>query len=230
MKFIQYNLVGKVVKKYSTDVSQWETYPLGEKVRITTKLGKEYIGFWNTFIMNNQLPAEIKVVRYDFDEETGKLRSDKEFVDYVPIKEITKLEAILHSSPRWGTRATNKFVFASQQNLICNQVHLKIGREKIRCNAISSPLGNEIAKSHLPPKNISDIMLHKIGVFKEMMGMKKIQKLHDDIKDKYEKRDCDQQIESTSTYSNPDKLNWCCYKTKRKDQSRRYHRLSQYLS
>mgnify|MGYP005799509265 FL=1 len=114
MKFIQYNLVGKVVKKYSTDVSQWETYPLGEKVRITTKLGKEYIGFWNTFIMNNQLPAEIKVVRYDFDEETGKLRSDKEFVDYVPIKEITKLEAILHSSPRWGTRATNKFVFASQ--------------------------------------------------------------------------------------------------------------------
>lgn len=99
--------------------------------------------------------------------------------------------------------------------MICNQVHLKISREKIRCNAIGSPLENEIAKLHLPP-NISDIMLHKIGVFKEMMGMKKIQKLHNDIKDKYEKEDCDQQIESTSTYSNPDKLNWC-YKTKRKD-------------
>lgn len=97
MKFIQYNLAGKVVKKYSADVSQWEAYPLGEKVRITTKLGKEYIGFWNTFIMNNQLPSEIKVVRYDLDEETGKLRSDKKFVDYVPIKEITKLEAILRS-------------------------------------------------------------------------------------------------------------------------------------
>ena len=31
-------------------------------------------------------------------------------------------------------------------------------------------------------------MLRKIGVFKEMMGMKKIQKLYDDIKDKYEGR------------------------------------------
>lgn len=108
MKFIQYNLAGKVVKQYSADVSQWEAYPLGEKVRITTKLGKEYIGFWNTFIMDNQLPAEIRVGRYDLDEETGKLGSDKEIADYVPIKEITKLEAILHSSPRWGTRTTNK--------------------------------------------------------------------------------------------------------------------------
>lgn len=55
--------------------------------------------------MDNQLRAEIKVGRYDLDEETGKLRSDKEIADYVPIKEITKLEAI---SPRCGTRSTNK--------------------------------------------------------------------------------------------------------------------------
>lgn len=105
MKFIQYNLAWKVVKQYSADVSQCETYPLDEKVRITIKSGKEYIGFWNIFIMDNQLRAEIKVGRYDLDEETGNLRSDKEIADYVPIKKFTRLEAI---SPRWGTRLTNK--------------------------------------------------------------------------------------------------------------------------
>ena len=112
MKFVQYNLTGKVVKQYSVDACRWEDYPLGEKVRITTKAGKEYVGFWNTFIMKHQLPVEIKVGRYDLDEKTGELRSDKEIVDYVSLKGITKVEAILHSNPRWGTQATNKFVFA----------------------------------------------------------------------------------------------------------------------
>lgn len=112
MKFIQYNLTGAVVEEYSTDIRQWTAYPLGEKVRITTNTGEEYVGFWNTFIMDHQLPTEIKVGRYDLDEETGKLRSNKDIADYVPLKKIVKVEAILHSNPRWGTRATNKFVFA----------------------------------------------------------------------------------------------------------------------
>ena len=97
MKFVQYNLTGKVVKQYSVDACRWEDYPLGEKVRITTKAGKEYVGFWNTFIMKHQLPVEIKVGRYDLEQKTGELR---------------KVEAILNSNPRWGTQATNKFVFA----------------------------------------------------------------------------------------------------------------------
>ncbi|WP_235972086.1 hypothetical protein [Limosilactobacillus urinaemulieris] len=96
MKFIQYNLAGKVVKQYSADVSQWEAYPLGEKVRITTNDGKEYVGFWNTFIMNHQLPTEIKISSYDLDEETGKLRSANDIEAYVPVKKIVKVEAILH--------------------------------------------------------------------------------------------------------------------------------------
>ena len=87
-------------------------YPLGEKERITTNDGDEYVGFWNTFIMDRQLPTEIKIGRYDLDEKTGKLRSAKDIADYVPIKKFAKVEAILHSDPRWGTRATNKFVFA----------------------------------------------------------------------------------------------------------------------
>lgn len=111
MKFIQYNLTGDVVEEYSTDISKWTTYPLGEKVRITTNTGEEYVGFWNTFIMDHQLPTEIKVGRYDLDKETGKLRSNKDIADYVPLKEIAKVEVILHSNPRWGTRATNKFSF-----------------------------------------------------------------------------------------------------------------------
>lgn len=40
--------------------------------------GKEYVGFWNTFIMDHQLPTEIKIGRYDLDEKTGELRSDKD--------------------------------------------------------------------------------------------------------------------------------------------------------
>lgn len=112
MKFIQYDLTGDVVEEYSTDINQWAAYPLGEKVRITTNTGEEYVGFWNTFIVDHQLPDEIKVGRYDLDEETGELRSNKDIADYVPVKKIVKVEAILHSSPRWGTRATNEFVFA----------------------------------------------------------------------------------------------------------------------
>lgn len=40
MKFIQYNLTGKVVKQYSIDVGQWEAYPLDEELRITTNEGE----------------------------------------------------------------------------------------------------------------------------------------------------------------------------------------------
>lgn len=38
--------------------------------------------------------------------------------------------------------------------------------------------------------------------------MKKIQKLHDEIKEKYEKGDYNQQIESKPGYANSDKLSW----------------------
>lgn len=111
MKFIQYNLAGEVVKQYSADVIQWEAYPLGEKVRITTNEGKEYVGFWDTFIENHKLPDKIKVSQYDLDEETGKLKSNEDIANYVSVKKIAKVEAILYSNPRWGTRATNKFTF-----------------------------------------------------------------------------------------------------------------------
>ncbi|WP_242360822.1 hypothetical protein [Limosilactobacillus antri] len=131
MKFIQYNLTGAVVEEYSSDISKWSAYPLGEKVRITTNTGKEYVGFWNTFIMDHQLPTEIKVGRYDLDEETGKLRSNKDIADYVPLKEIAKVEAVLHSNPRWGTRATNKFAFAKPVKLILREIYsLKTGHKK----------------------------------------------------------------------------------------------------
>lgn len=112
MKFIQYNLAGEVVDQYSTDVKHLKANPVGEKVRITMNDGKKYVGFWDTFIENHKLPDKIKVSRYDLDEKTGKLRSAKDIADYVPIKKIAKVEAILHSNPRWGTRATNKFVFS----------------------------------------------------------------------------------------------------------------------
>ena len=50
MKFIQYNLSGKIVEQYSCDFDQLKANPIGEKVRITTDDGKIYIGFWDTFL------------------------------------------------------------------------------------------------------------------------------------------------------------------------------------
>ncbi|WP_087741744.1 histidine kinase [Levilactobacillus zymae] len=49
MKVIQYNLTGEVIKRYSSDFNQFEDYPVGEKVRITTTSGQKYVGFWQTF-------------------------------------------------------------------------------------------------------------------------------------------------------------------------------------
>jgi hypothetical protein len=54
MKFIQYNLSGKIVEQYSCDFDQLKANPIGEKVRITTDDGKGYIGFWILFLNKAQ--------------------------------------------------------------------------------------------------------------------------------------------------------------------------------
>ena len=50
MKFIQYNLAGKVVEQYSCDFDQLKANPIGEKVRVTMDNGKICVGFWDTFL------------------------------------------------------------------------------------------------------------------------------------------------------------------------------------
>lgn len=107
--FIQYNLSGKIVEQYSCDFDQLKANPIGEKVRITTDDGKIYIGFWDTFLGQGTVQTA-EISRYDLDEKTSNLRSSNSIVTFIPISRITKLEAILHSNPRWGTRPTNKFL------------------------------------------------------------------------------------------------------------------------
>lgn len=111
MKFIQYNLSGKIVEKYSCDFDQLKANPIGEKVRITTDDGKGYIGFWDTFLEQGTVQI-VEISQYDLDERTSKLRSSNGIVAFVPTNRITKLETILHSNPRWGTRPSNKFEFS----------------------------------------------------------------------------------------------------------------------
>ncbi|MGN1282308.1 MAG: hypothetical protein ACI4UB_00620 [Limosilactobacillus sp.] len=111
MEFIQYNLPGEIVEQYSCDFAQLKANPIGEKVRVTMDDGKIYIGFWDTFL-GQGLVQTAEISRYDLDEKTSQLRSSNSMVTFVPTHQIAKLEAILHSNPRWGTGPTNKFMFA----------------------------------------------------------------------------------------------------------------------
>lgn len=110
MKFIQYNLAGEIIKECSIVFDQLKVNPLGEKVRITTNDGKEYTGFWNIPIVQ-QNNKTVLVSQYDLDEATSKLRSSNDISIFIPAQNIAKIEAILHSNPRWGQQPTNRFTF-----------------------------------------------------------------------------------------------------------------------
>lgn len=111
MKFIQYNLAGKVVEQYSCDFDQLKANPIGEKVRVTMDNGKICVGFWDTFLGQGKVQTA-EISQFDLDEKTSKLRSFNSIVTFVPTIRIAKLEAILHSNPHRGTGPTNKFEFS----------------------------------------------------------------------------------------------------------------------
>lgn len=111
MKFIQYNLSGKIVEQYSCNFDQLKANPIGEKVRVTMDDSKIYIGFWDSFLGQSKIQTA-EVSQYDLNEETAKLKSSNMVVIFVPTNRIAKLEVILHSNPRWGTVLTNKFEFS----------------------------------------------------------------------------------------------------------------------
>ncbi|MGP4117311.1 hypothetical protein ACS4N0_09110 [Levilactobacillus zymae] len=111
MKVIQYNLTGEVIKRYSSDFNQFEDYPVGEKVRITTTSGQKYVGFWQTFF-TTYFPEQIQIFRYNLDEKSSKLMGFDDTLIFIPVRDIAKIEVILYSSPRWGGRPTNEFSFS----------------------------------------------------------------------------------------------------------------------
>ena len=94
MKFVQYNLSGKVVEQYSCDFDQLKANPIGEKVRATMDDGKIYTGFWDSFLGQGKIQTA-EISRYDLDEKTSKLRSLNSIVTFVPTSRIAKLEVIL---------------------------------------------------------------------------------------------------------------------------------------
>lgn len=111
MEYIQYSLAGRITEQFSCDFNQLISYPIGEKVRVTTNDDKVCGGFWVTFF-EQSVVRTVEVIQYDLDEETAELRSPNDLVTFIPANRIAKIEAISHSNPRWGVRPTNKFKFA----------------------------------------------------------------------------------------------------------------------
>lgn len=110
MEFIQYDQVGKIVKRCICKFNQLKHSPLGQKVRVTLNDETQHIGFWDIFLRPDAKIAEIN--KYDLDEGTDELRSGNRVVTFMPINRISQLEVILYSNPRWGVAPTNKFTFS----------------------------------------------------------------------------------------------------------------------
>ncbi len=95
----------------------------GMKLKCCLKNGSEVVGFADVYRTYNKSEFDNKIHDYiylwTFDnlvEEQHKLVGTDEnkynqTFNKVNIDDIIKIEAILYSNPRWGTRLTNKFCF-----------------------------------------------------------------------------------------------------------------------
>lgn len=100
----------------------------GMKLKCYLNDNSEVVGFADVFRTHNKDEFDNEVHDYiylctfdNLDEETHQLvgEDDKRYnqtFKKVNIEDILKVEAILHSNPRWGTRLTNKFEFYSKSN------------------------------------------------------------------------------------------------------------------
>lgn len=95
----------------------------GMKLKCCLKNGNEVVGFADVYRAYDGSEFDCKVHDYiylwtfdNLDEEqhkltgTGDQKYDQTF-NKVSIDDIIKIEAILYSNPRWGTKLTNKFCF-----------------------------------------------------------------------------------------------------------------------
>lgn len=115
-EFIRYDLRGNIKLKTKLDLTQHSCH--GQKTRITTKDGHQYIGYMDyngPFQPGTIAPAETHAVfalnRFDIDPLTKNVRSYNFTTIFVPLTLITKVEAILYSNPRWGRYPNNDFSF-----------------------------------------------------------------------------------------------------------------------
>ena len=98
----------------------------GMKIKCWLKDESQKVGFADVFRIhdnneyNEMIKDYINLCTYDhLDEERNQLVGDddskyNQTYIKIAIDDIEKIEAILHSNPRWGTRLTNKFQFMTK--------------------------------------------------------------------------------------------------------------------
>lgn len=113
-EFIEYDRNGNVILKAKLDFTRYSCH--GQKTRITTKDGRQYIGYMDYHgkfkkgtINPAGTPAVFELRRFDIDPKTKKVRDDDGPSIFVPLALITRVEAIEYSGPRWGIPPNNEF-------------------------------------------------------------------------------------------------------------------------
>lgn len=120
-EFIQYDLQGNVKLKTTFDFTRHSCH--GQKTRITTTDGCQYIGFMNFTgktmpgtLQPAENPSVFELQRFDIDSFTKKVRSNNLISIFIPLNITTRVEAILYSNPRWGRYPNNKFQLAAKES------------------------------------------------------------------------------------------------------------------
>ena len=84
---------------------------LGQMTRVTINDGRTYEGFADEPYLSGKGNC-LTLKWYDLDYETFGLRSMNSTTIFIPLNIVEKIEAILHSNPRWGHPPINEFVFS----------------------------------------------------------------------------------------------------------------------
>ena len=121
-EIIYYNLSGEIKNReqlINNNIAKCN----GMKIRCWLKDNSQKVGFADVFRVHDEnnydgtIKGYINLWTYDnLDEDKNQLignNSSKYNQTYmkINIEDIEKIEAFLHSNPRWGTRLTNKFQF-----------------------------------------------------------------------------------------------------------------------
>lgn len=124
-EIIYYNLRGQIENRellINDNIAECN----GMKIRCWLKDNSQKVGFADVFRIHDEneydgmIKDYINLCIFDhLDEDTNQLTgcdNSKYNQTYmkVYIEDIEKIEAILHSNPRWGTKLTNKFIFFNE--------------------------------------------------------------------------------------------------------------------
>lgn len=125
-EIIYYDLSGKIQKREQLNNNTIEKCN-GMKIRCWMKDNSQKVGFADVFRIHDEndydgtVKDHIYLCTFDnLDEDKNQLignddaKYEKSYIK-IEIEDIKTIEAILHSSPRWGTSLTNKFHFSDSK-------------------------------------------------------------------------------------------------------------------